>query len=144
MYDFFFKWADEAEAWADRMALAEYLGIDVNATTWNQSVMLPNVKAWRPSQDVFTTDSPPKFVRHTYLAGWFAIIATPSKAQILLNDNNLQFCLDRRAWNAQTPPYIVKNNIGAVLQDVACEPIFAGSNYPVNGYTGGSQDSPAV
>lgn len=134
MYDFFFKWATEEEAWADRMRLADYLGIDVNATSWNQSTMLPNVKAWRPSQDVFS-GSPPVFVRHTYLAGWFALIATPKPANYLMNDNNLQFCLDRRAWNSRTPPYVVKNNIGTVINDVAVEPIFAGCNYPVNGYS---------
>jgi hypothetical protein len=132
MYDFFFKWATEEEAWADRQRLAEYLGIDDNATSWNQSTMLPNVKAWRPSQDT-TSGTPPRVI-HTYLAGWFAIIATPKKAQILLNDGNLQFCIDRDAWIAQKPPYVIKNNIGAVIQDVACQPIFAGSNYPTDGY----------
>lgn len=129
-YDFFFKWADEAAAWQDRMRLAEYLGIDPNATTWNQSTMLPNVKAWRPSQDTVVNG----VVQHIYLAGWFALVAHPKRAQVLLDDNNLQFCLDRDAWNRKTPPYVIKNNIGTVINDVAVSPIFAGCNYPVNGY----------
>jgi hypothetical protein len=131
MIDYFFKWADETEAWADRMRLAEYLGIDPNSTAWNQSVMLPNVKAWRTSQDVYTTDSPPVFSHHTYLAGWFAIIASPKRVQFLLDDNNLQFALDRVAWNTKTPPSVIKNTIGSVINDVGVEPVFAGSNYPV-------------
>lgn len=131
MIDYFFRWASEDAAWADRMRLAEWLGIDPNATSWNQSTMLPNVKAWRPSQSTVVNG----VVQRVYLAGWFAIIASPARVPVLLNDGNLQFCLDRVAWNTQVPPYVIKNNIGAVINDVAVEPIFAGSNYPVNGYS---------
>ena len=74
---------------------------------------LPNVKAWRPSQDTFTTDSPPQVI-HTYLTGWFGILALDHIEDVILNDNSVAFVLDRNG-----PPYIIKNNIGAIIQDVA-------------------------
>jgi len=105
---------------------------------WGTFRVLPNVKAWRISQDVFSADSPPVFLRHTYLAGWFAILAMDEVLNAILNDNNLAFALDRDAANHQgdspRPPIVVKNNIGAIIQDIGVEPLFAGSNYPMGGW----------
>lgn len=100
---------------------------------WATFRVLPNVKAWRISQDVFA-GSPPEFVSHTYLPGWFAILAMEEALDVLLNDNNLAFALNRN-WTPDSPPnLIVKNNIGAIIQDVGVSPVFAGSNYPVGGF----------
>ena len=72
--------------------------------------------------------TPPNVV-HTYLTGWFGILALDHIEDVIFNDNSIAFVLDRNG-----PPYIIKNNIGAVIQDVACSPIFAGSHYPMGGY----------
>ena len=66
---------------------------------------------------------------HTYLTGWFGILALDHIEDVILNDNSVAFVLDRNG-----PPYIIKNNIGAIIQDVAVSPIFAGSHYPMGRY----------
>lgn len=125
--DYFCRWDSEADAKADALMLADYLGVEITpgVREWVRDRVLPNVKAWRPSQDVGGV--------HTYLTGWFAIISLKQQVPVLLNAAALAFCLDRDACNAGQP-FVIRNNIGAILQDVACEPIFAGSNYPVGGY----------
>ena len=65
---------------------------------------------------------------HTYLAGWFGILSLDHIENVIINDNSLAFALDRNG-----PPYVIKNNIGAVINDVAVSPIFAGSHYPLGG-----------
>lgn len=126
--DYFFRWNSEADAKADALMLADYLGVEITpgVREWVRDRVLPNVKAWRPSQDVGGV--------HTYLTGWYAIISLPRQVQVLLNASALAFCLDRDAANA-SQPFVIRNNIGAIIQDVACEPIFAGSNYPIGGYS---------
>jgi hypothetical protein len=101
---------------------------------WGTFRVLPNVKAWRPSQDVFT-GSPPVFDHHVYLAGWFAILAMEETLPAILNDNNLAFALNRDWTPGMSPSnLVIKNNIGAIIQDVAVSPVFAGSNYPIGGF----------
>jgi hypothetical protein len=56
------------------------------------------------------------------------ILALDYVEPVIINDNSLSFALDRNG-----PPYVIKNNIGAVLNDVAVSPIFAGSHYPLGG-----------
>ena len=126
-YDFFCRWADEAAAKQDAERLAQYFG-HPQVSDWRRNWFLPNVKAWRPSQDTLTTDLPPRVI-HTYLTGWFGILALDHLEDVILNDNSVAFVLDRNG-----PPYIIKNNIGTVIQDVAVSPIFAGSHYPMGGY----------
>ena len=125
-YDFFCRWADEAAAKQDAERLAQYFG-HPQVSDWRRNWFLPNVKAWRPSQDI--ADSPAGNVRHVYLTGWFGILALDHIEDVILNDNSVAFVLDRHG-----PPYIIKNNIGAIIQDVAVSPIFAGSHYPMGGY----------
>jgi hypothetical protein len=117
--DYFFKWPDEASAKADALALANFLNVNLG---WFQDKVLPNVRAWRPSQDVGGV--------HTFLTGWFALAAWPTQVTILLNATALAFALDRNG-----PPYIIKNNIGGVITDIGVSPIFAGSHYPIGGYS---------
>lgn len=130
MIDYFFKWNTEADARADAFSLAQKFGTQIPSSIggwgWATDHVLPNVKAWRPSQDVTSSG----VVTHNYLAGWFAIASINREVNILLNSSQLAFALNRDG-----PPYIVKNNIGAVISDVACEPIFAGSHYPIGGYS---------
>ncbi len=121
MIDYFLQWSNEAAAQADALILSQKYYQQV-ATAWSQNLVLPNVKAWRPSQDIGGV--------HTFLTGWFAIVAWPTQVSILLNATALAFALDRNG-----PPYIVKNNIGAIINDVGVSPIFAGSHYPIGGYT---------
>ena len=126
-YDFFCRWADEAAAKQDAERLAQYFG-HPQVSDWRRNWFLPNVKAWRPSQDTFTTNSPPQII-HNYLTGWFGILALDHLEDVILNDNSLAFALNRNG-----PPYIIKNNIGAIIQDIAVSPIFVGSHYPMGGY----------
>jgi hypothetical protein len=71
------------------------------------------------------------FDHHVYLAGWFAILAMEETIQAILNDNNLAFALNRDGGAGV--PYVIKNNIGGIINDVAVEPVFAGSHYPLGG-----------
>lgn len=123
MIDYFFRWNSQADAKADALSLAEFLGHEITpgVREWLRDKVLPDVKAWRPSQDLNGV--------HTYLTGWFAIVSLDIQANVLLNASALAFALDRDG-----PPYIIKNNIGAIITDVACQPIFAGSHYPLGGY----------
>jgi hypothetical protein len=121
MIDYFFKWSDETAAKSDALALANFLNVTSSSIKdWAQDKVLANLQAWRPSQDVAGV--------HTFLTGWFAIVALPTQVPVFLNATALQFALDRDG-----PPYIIKNNIGVVITDVAVSPIFAGSHYPIGG-----------
>jgi hypothetical protein len=131
MIDFFLKYTNEAEAIADSYALAEAAGFHKLDDYWLEDHTLPDVKAWRPSQD--TLDGQGRAVHH-YLTGYYILVALRRRNQTLLNAAALAFALDRDACNAGNP-FVVKNNIGAVLQDIGVSPIFAGSNYPIGGYS---------
>jgi hypothetical protein len=127
MIDYFCKWTNEQEAKQDAMRLRQYFG-DTDGTIvkdWYHNQFLPNVKAWRVSQDV---QNPDGTVTHTYLTGWYGILALDHVEDVIMNDNSLAFALDRDG-----PPYIIKNNIGAVINDVGAAPIFCGSHYPLGG-----------
>lgn len=130
--DYFCRWNSEAEAREDALMLADYLGVEITpgVREWLRDRVLPNVKAWRPSQDTVVDSR----VIHNYLVGWFALISLRQQVQVLLNASALAFCLDRAAANAGQP-FVIRNNVGAMIQDVACEPIFAGSDYPIGGYS---------
>lgn len=128
MIDYFFRWGTSSEALADAFSAAQHFGLQTSsgAWMWASDYVLPNVKAWRPSQDITSSG----VVTHNYLTGWFAIVSLDQQVGVLLNSSRLAFCLDRDG-----PPYLIKNNIGAIISDVACEPIFAGSHYPIGGYS---------
>jgi hypothetical protein len=158
MIDYFFKWNTSSDARADAFAAAQKFGGLFNSSqgstttvwAWAQDHVLPNVQAWRPSQDsttisVSTFDgSTIRTIAHNYLAGWFAIVATNQPVTVLTNSTALAFAL-RREWtpkivstaDGSTTPsnLIVKNNIGAVITDVGVSPVFAGSNYPIGGFS---------
>lgn len=123
MIDYFMRFNSEADAMADVLMVADYLDVlPADLRVWARDRVLPDVKAWRPSQDVGGV--------HAYLPGWFAIVALAQPRDLLLNASALAF-----AMNRDGPPYIIKNNIGTAITDVACEPIFCGSHYPIGGYT---------
>lgn len=144
MIDYFFRWPTSSDARADAFAAAQHFGFihpssagsTVSVWSWARSHILPDVQAWRPSQDsttivVSTVDgSTRRVITHNYLTGWFAIAAINRQVPVLLNSTALAFALDRDG-----PPYIVKNNIGAVITDVGVSPVFAGSHYPIGGYS---------
>lgn len=131
MIDYFFKFNTEQDA-ITAASCAKELGdfkivgpSTVAVWQWNKDFVLPNVQAWRISQD--STTIPPV---HTFLTGWFALAARPNIIQAYLNSSALAFALNRDG-----PPYVVQNNIGAIMQDVNCQPIFAGSHYPIGGWS---------
>jgi hypothetical protein len=132
MIDFFMRYATEAEAIADSYALAEQAGFHKFSDAWLTDHTLPDVKAWRPSQNTMSGDTPPQVVRH-FLTGYYVLVSLRGRNQTLLNAAALAFCLDRDACN-RGDPFVVKNNIGAVIQDIGVEPTFAGSNYPIGGF----------
>ena len=109
------------------MRLRKYFGDDDGTIirNWYLHQFLPNVQVWRPSQDVTNPDGS---VTHTYLTGWYGILALDYVEPVIINDNSLAFALDRDG-----PPYVIKNNIGNVIHDIGVAPIFAGSHYPLGG-----------
>lgn len=121
MIDYFLRFNTEADAItaAQGSILGQY-GPD-SVWSWNRHFVVPGAQAWRISQD--NADG-----SHRYLAGWYAIVSLEKTNKKLDNDPALQFCLNRDG-----PPYLIINNIGNVIQDVACQPIFAGSHYPIGG-----------
>ncbi len=125
--DYFAKWNSEAEAKQDAMRLRQYFGTDGGTIVkdWYLHQFLPNVQVWRPSQDVHNPDGS---VTHVLLAGWFGILSLDHIETVIINDNSLAFALNRDG-----PPYVIKNNIGGIINDVAVSPIFAGSHYPLGG-----------
>ena len=122
MIDYFCHWTDEAAAKQDAKRLRQYFGLEDSSlvTEWFLHQFLPNVKAWRPSLDVGGV--------HTYLTGWFGILSLDHIEDVIYNDNSVAFVLARDG-----PPYLLKNNIGAVINDLAVSPVFAGSHYPIGG-----------
>ena len=121
--DHFCRWTDETSAKADAWTLAQHFGYSSTAAwNWATEHVLPDVKAWRPSQDSSGV--------HTYQPGWFCIVSTPNPVSAIMNSTRLAFALDRDG-----PPYLIKNNIGPVITDIAVSPIFAGSHYPMGGYS---------
>jgi hypothetical protein len=103
---------------------------------WLMDHVLPGIKCWEPSQDVTTVnpDPPPATITtHTYLTGYYVLVSVASAAPIpaLANDANLKFILDRTKREARQA-FVVKNNIGATLSNLGCQPVFESSNpYPV-------------
>lgn len=138
MIDYFFKWGSVGEAKQDALMLANHLGLSLvspDNRNWLLDHVLPDVQVWRPSQDIVTVS--PATRTHVYLSGWSAIISIPQRAAILLNASALAFALDRDRCNAGQS-FVIKNNIGAIITDIGVSPIFAGSKYPIGGFTGGS------
>jgi hypothetical protein len=140
MIDYFFRWANVAEARQDALLYGRHIGVtndSPGARQWLQDHVLPNVRAWRPSQDVSDGNSPPT-ITHTYLTGFMAIVSLDHVDNALLNADALAFALDRdlakRRGESPRPQFVLKNNVGAIIADLAVEPIFAGSDYPIGGY----------
>lgn len=128
MIDHFCRWSTSSEARADAFAAAQHFGMQSSvAWAWATDHVLPNVQAWRPSQDITSSAG---VVTHTYQVGWFAIVSLNQPSDIILNSSRLAFALNRDG-----PPYVIKNNIGAIISDIAVSPIFAGSHYPIGGYS---------
>jgi hypothetical protein len=135
MIDYFCKWLNEADAKQDAARLRKYFGDGLNGDSppapiqnWLQNHFLPNVQVWRPSQDV---GSPPV---HTYLTGWFGILALDYVDEVIMAQNCVQFVLNRDFDPLASPKnLVVLNNIGAVINDIGVSPIFAGSRYPIGG-----------
>lgn len=126
MIDYFMQFNTEADA----ITAAEAAGKlgqrdDQGNWHWNLDHVAPDIKAWRISQDVTNPDGS---VTHTYLSGWYCIVSLNGINAQLNNHPNLAFTLDRDG-----PPYVIKNNMGAVITNLGFQPIFAGSHYPIGG-----------
>lgn len=126
MIDYFFKFTNVAAAKADPVVQQN---MDTLRTIWRNDYVLVDLQVWRPSQDVAGPNDSfgNPTVIHTFLTGWFVMVSLPNQVPVLLNHSALQFALDRDG-----PPYVIKNNIGAVMQDVRVSPIFMGSHYPTS------------
>lgn len=122
MIDYFLRFNTEADAITAATGTALGQFDPQNNWHWNTHFVLPGVQAWRISRD--NPDG-----SHNYLTGWMCLVATVNPNAQLDGNPALQFTLNRDG-----PPYVLKNNIGAVLQDVGVQPIFAGSHYPIGGY----------
>ena len=137
MYDYGFQYANTAAAIVDGEAQGVYNPALPNPFPLDH--VLPGLKCWRPSQDVpITNPSPPpaNLMTHTYLAGYYVLVSAQSSEPnaAFLADPNLAFALDRTA-HAAGGAFVVKNNIGGVISDLACSPWFADpAPYPMGGF----------
>ncbi len=128
MYDYFFKFTDEASAVTSAAGTVYH-----NSVGWNADRVAPGITVWRASQDtigtasigttIFTT------IIHTPLAGWYGIISVPQVLPGLVNHSALQIGIDRDLAAAGATA-IIKCNITAILQDLRFAPVFMGSAYP--------------
>ncbi len=131
MYDYFFKFTDEAAAIADASGTIYYspgftLRSVVYPGAWNTWRVVPGIKVWRASQDIGGV--------HTFLPGWFGMIMVPQIIPALINHSALQLALDRDAISIGQPG-ILKCNITAILQDLRFQPVPLGSSYPFGNLT---------
>lgn len=130
MVDYFFSYNNATAAKNAYDILCTKLGLPT-ASDYRRQSTIDNVKVWMVSDDT-TTGTPPRVV-HQYLPGYWVMIAAEKTESVLENDMALEFALDRDACN-RGAPFIVKNNVGAEINDYAHEPTFAGANYPLGGY----------
>lgn len=125
LIDYGFNFTNAAAAQADAKMLAGQFGV---ANGWAQDHVIAGIQCWRPSKDVGGV--------HTFLPGYYVLVSidTPSPVAALLSDSALAFALDRTA-RENGRPFVVQNNIGAIISDLGRQPMFASrSPYPVGGY----------
>ena len=138
MIDYVLRYDDEGAAQVDAIAMADAMGLP-SVEDWQRQHTIPDVKVWQPTQNrtetIPATDTTPEYERvvHTYVAGYFVTISLEAQEPVLLDNPALQFALDREQCNIGKP-FVLRNNIGQLIYDVAWEPMFAGSTYPLGGY----------
>jgi hypothetical protein len=134
MIDYLFSYPNAGAAKAGYDALCTALGLPVSAEYRRQST-IANVKVWHPSEDTTTMVGNPPIAKvvHEYLQGYWILIAADKAEAVLADDMQLEFALDRDACNKGLP-FIAGNNIGSEIDDLAFEPMFAGSTYPLGGW----------
>jgi hypothetical protein len=120
MIDCILKFTDRAAAISALQAHAPVDGGGVRQ--WAQDHVLP-VQVWRDSQDVGGV--------HTYLTGYFVLVALDNPPANLLNLAAIQFAVDRDLANARQAGMVLKSNVSqALLQDLRISPLFAGADWP--------------
>lgn len=99
----------------------------VEKSSWDTSRCLPNVKVWRPQDDIVSTDEGGNELRtHVYLPYWYIIISLPERDQSL----SCMLITDREKAIAGEP-FILHSLIPAEnLNDYEMAPLFAGCRYP--------------
>lgn len=130
MIDHLLKFADQPTAKGD-----SDMQDDLTAALWRFDMVLADVKVWRNSQDVAGTDAGGQpMVTHSYLAGFFVLVATETQIPKLVNHAAVQVVIDREKARTRTAGMIIKSTVGGVvLQDIRMSPIFAGADYPWGG-----------
>ena len=139
MYDYGFHFASAAAAKADATMLAGqfHTATGDSPESWAQDHVIAGLQCWQPSKDVAGTDSDGNpTTTHTYLVGYFVLVMIGSAAPIAVLNNHaaLQFTLNRTRFEA-SQTFVTKNNIGAIISDVACSPLpAAAKQFPVGGF----------
>jgi hypothetical protein len=136
MIDHVMLYATEAGAKADKVRLSDALGIPAT-DTWQLNQSIPDIRLWQPSKDTVVNDN----VVHTYLKGFFLLLSLNRVEPLLRDAPSIFFILDRDAAS-RGAPFVVFNDIGDMISDIAFAPAFAGSNYPLGGWP--VPDSPPV
>ena len=116
------KFSSLAAAKADPVVQRYY---DAVLDLFAESMLIPNVKVWRASQDVNGV--------HTFLSGWYALISIETKGlpDDVKNHAAIQVVIDRDKANARQVGAIIRSTVSAaLLQDLRFQPVFAGSDYP--------------
>lgn len=119
MIDHLIRFNSEAEAIE---ALPQFYAED-----WDRSICLPNVKVWKPAEDVVSADVDGNELRtHIYQPYWYIIISKPER------DLSLSCILvtDREAALAGQPFVRFTLIPWDQMNSYRMEPTFAGSNYP--------------
>ena len=138
MFDYGFQFSNVAAAIVDGVAQGVYN--PVSPSKWFYDHVQPGLQCWEPSQDTTVTNPlppPATLTTHTYLTGYYVLVSVVSLTPIpaFASDPNLAFILDRTQREAGAASYVVQNNIGAVIADLGCAPMFASSNpYPIGGF----------
>lgn len=128
MIDHVMLYATEAAAKADKERLEEAGGISAT-DQWQLNQSIPDIRLWQPSKDTVMDGK----VVHTYLKGFYLMISLSHVEPLLRDTPSIFFILDRDAAS-RGEPFVVFNDIGAMISDIAFEPSFAGSKYPVGGW----------
>ena len=128
MIDHVMLYATEAAAKADKERLAEAGGISTT-DEWQLNQSIPDIRLWQPSKDTIVDGK----TVHTYLKGFYLLISLNHPEPLLLETPSIFFALDRDAAD-RGEPFVLLNDIGAMISDMAFEPMFLGSKYSVGGW----------
>lgn len=100
--------------------------------TFSPDLVIPNIHAWKASQDVPSIDADgTPIVTHTYLPDFYVLVSLPQAVPDLRDDTATTLAIDRDKMNARQSGMTIKTTLARPeLQDIRFEPVFAGMDPP--------------